>query len=442
MYYLGRVNNMASDPADAVWIQLAPFGTWTPYGQDLSISREKANRMVNHFKQNIRGHEIELDYDHKMDRAKGNKASGWIRDMEVRDDGLYGLVAWTPLAKQEIAAGEWKYFSLEWSDQWEHPTTQVSYNDVVFGGGLTNRPQHKGRLPINASELVLESNMGDEPTDTPVDTPQAQKQDQANPDNELDPGVAQPRQPTHKEPNTVPDNPSPEHPADDDPGADAGFMEKLKAWIGKNVPDAVDDTDKTQEGDVVKLDALRNKLGLPDDADEDAINAAIDGMKAEIEPLRKVAAEVDSRNKFAAEYPAEHSRMVALEQAERTRKAHDFAEQFTDLGDGRALSTVAREKVENAYMAAENGTISQADLADVLATVTDKEHIVEYGEQGSNQAAELREPSVDAFADKVKEYQASDNLDYRSAVHMAAEKHPELAEAYHKHFSTVNGGDE
>src|SRR3954464_10008105 len=109
---------MASDITEPVWIQAAPYGSYSTATTDYTVTREKAARMVENFKNNIRGHDIALDYDHRIDVNKGNKASGWVRDMELRDDGLYWYVAWTPQASQEIRAGEWKYFSAEWIDEW------------------------------------------------------------------------------------------------------------------------------------------------------------------------------------------------------------------------------------------------------------------------------------------------------------------------------------
>ena len=53
----------------------------------------------------------------------------------------------------------------------------------------------------------------------------------------------------------------------------------------------------------MKLDELRKKLGLPEDADEAAVMSAIDGITEEVEPLRKVAHDFDKKAKFAAEYP-------------------------------------------------------------------------------------------------------------------------------------------
>ena len=62
------------------------------------------------------------------------------------EDGQYIL--------EEIINKEWKYFSLEWDDVWEHPDGIV-YEDVVMGGALTNRPVAKNIMPINFSEILV-----------------------------------------------------------------------------------------------------------------------------------------------------------------------------------------------------------------------------------------------------------------------------------------------
>jgi hypothetical protein len=162
-------------------------------------------------------------------------------------------------------------------------------------------------------------------------------------------------------------------------------------------------------------------------------------MKDEVEPLRKAASEMEAGRKFASEYPEQHARMVALEQESKIRKASEFADQFKDLGEGSALSPEARQKVADAYLAVENGSLTASEFGEALAIVTDKKNIVPMGEKGSSHAGELSEPSVQAFTEKIKEYQRDDNLSYRDAVAMASEKHPELAEAYHEHYQNVKG---
>jgi hypothetical protein len=95
-----------------------------------------------------------------MDKAKGNKASGWYKEFEVRPSSsdpsqmaLYAKVEFTDEAAQELKDGAWKYFSLEWDDSWQD-NSGVVHNDVIIGGAITNRPIAKKTLPINFSEAM------------------------------------------------------------------------------------------------------------------------------------------------------------------------------------------------------------------------------------------------------------------------------------------------
>lgn len=407
-HYLQPVPKMASDDnATMTWIQAYPFGKWTEptTGKVHDITPEKCKLMLDNFKNNVRGHEIATDYEHRRDIAKGNKASGWIRDMMLRDDGLYWLMEWTPTAREEIVAGEWKYFSPEWADEYIHPSTKETHYQVVMGGGLTNRPFHKGRLPINASELTLETDMGLKDVLTgKKDEPAGEGGDTLDPNNQpLDPDD-QRRTPAHTEPGTVGDDHVPDKPSETSEGAD-----------------------------VVNLKTLREKLGLPDDADEDAVLAAVVQMKAEVDPLRNAAHESDKKVNFASEYPEEHNRLVALEQRDRQNRASEYASQFTDLGDGKGLSKVARDKIETAYLAAENSTLTASELTETLNSVLDKDAVVDFTEHGASTHKEtdaLDDDPKMAFAMRVKSYQASENISYREATNMAVEKHPEEFAAY------------
>lgn len=61
--------------------------------------------------------EIVVDYDHQSvfgakDGVGGTaRAAGWIKELQVRDDGIWGRVEWTASAKTSIEAGEYRYLS-------------------------------------------------------------------------------------------------------------------------------------------------------------------------------------------------------------------------------------------------------------------------------------------------------------------------------------------
>jgi Mu-like prophage I protein len=149
------------DTGAAIWLEALPARTYETkqYGS-VPVTSEKLERMVQNFKSGVRGQEIATDFDHGQDKAKGNKASGWYKDFKVApsssDDGslsLWAQVEFTEEAEKELKDGAWKYFSLEWDDEWTDNSGAI-HSDVVIGGALTNRPIAKRIMPINFSEAM------------------------------------------------------------------------------------------------------------------------------------------------------------------------------------------------------------------------------------------------------------------------------------------------
>lgn len=137
------------------WLKMMGIGEYQhpSYGK-IQFTPERLARFLSNIKNRVRGIDPDIDYEHKADPAKGNKAAGWVKDAELRADGLYGLVEFTPSAVTEIKDGEWRYFSPEFQDEWTD-AQGVTHQDVLMGGGLTNRPFLKDLLPVNLSELTF-----------------------------------------------------------------------------------------------------------------------------------------------------------------------------------------------------------------------------------------------------------------------------------------------
>jgi phage I-like protein len=134
------------------WIQAMTLGKYShPIYGEIDITTQTLNDMLSNFKNNVRQTELDIDYDHK-DFGDG-KAAGWVKDMEIRGDGLWVLVEWTDVAAQALQRKEYKYFSPEFQDEWTHPKTGQTYKNVLFGGGITNRPFLRDIQPINMSEV-------------------------------------------------------------------------------------------------------------------------------------------------------------------------------------------------------------------------------------------------------------------------------------------------
>jgi len=149
------------DEEGPIWLEALPARTYkTPVYGEVPITIEKLDRMIRNFNENVRGQEIAIDYEHGFDSAKGKKAAGWYKEFAIRpssDDpetpALFTRVEFTEEAKKEVKDKQWKYFSLDWLDEWED-NNGAKHQDVVVGGGLTNRPIAKKTMPINFSESM------------------------------------------------------------------------------------------------------------------------------------------------------------------------------------------------------------------------------------------------------------------------------------------------
>lgn len=81
---------------------------------------------------------IPVDYDHAIDLASPKglpaPAAGWISSMEVREDGIWGLIEWTPNAAKAIEGREYRFLS---------PVLYHTPEKLVLGiarASLTNSP--------------------------------------------------------------------------------------------------------------------------------------------------------------------------------------------------------------------------------------------------------------------------------------------------------------
>ncbi len=81
---------------------------------------------------------IPVDYDHQIDMATKNgqpaPAAGWIKQLQVRADGLWGLIEWTSKASAHLAAKEYRYLSPVFNHT---PSGEVTR---VLRAALTNNP--------------------------------------------------------------------------------------------------------------------------------------------------------------------------------------------------------------------------------------------------------------------------------------------------------------
>jgi len=111
-----------------------------------------------------------IDYDHQ---EYSGKAAGWVKSAKVQTDaaagnGLQLFVEWTDEAVKQIKAKEYRYFSPTFREVWEDQDGK-KHNNVLFGGGITNRPYLKNLVPVNLSDLSFKNPANPSPTEDDMD---------------------------------------------------------------------------------------------------------------------------------------------------------------------------------------------------------------------------------------------------------------------------------
>jgi hypothetical protein len=127
------------------------------YGK-FSITPDTLRRMKKNFDEKVRRVDVSFDWFHENQKT----AAAWPTRLELResDTELWAVdIKWTPRASQALLDREVRYFSPEFVQEWVDPETNAAYQDVLFGGGLTNRPFVKDMAAIVAlSEVAAAEN--------------------------------------------------------------------------------------------------------------------------------------------------------------------------------------------------------------------------------------------------------------------------------------------
>ncbi len=119
-------------------VRLVPLAKFFYYGRWIQITQMHLQSMKAAFDR--RENDLVIDYEHQSQTGEQAPAAGWVKALEVRDDGLWGQVQWTQKAEEYIKAKEYRYLS---------PVIYFDYPDAVTGEtlpafldsvALTNRP--------------------------------------------------------------------------------------------------------------------------------------------------------------------------------------------------------------------------------------------------------------------------------------------------------------
>lgn len=99
----------------------------------------------NHIQKDFKGRQLQIpvDYEHQTLQDVQAPAAGWIKELVLKRDGIYGIVDWTERAIEYLKNREYRYCS---------PVIQVRKSDrkavLLHSVALTNKPAIDAMLPI------------------------------------------------------------------------------------------------------------------------------------------------------------------------------------------------------------------------------------------------------------------------------------------------------
>ncbi|MDP2373161.1 phage protease [Reyranella sp.] len=131
------------DGSPPEWVKLLPIGRIETNDSRpgwMIADRAEAERIVAASQARAGNRELPFDYDHQTVfsavRGVGGtaKASGWMKQLEVRDDGIWARAEWTPAAAAALTDREYRYISPTFLDT---PDGRVV---SIWGAALTITP--------------------------------------------------------------------------------------------------------------------------------------------------------------------------------------------------------------------------------------------------------------------------------------------------------------
>ena len=143
-----QLSEVFSDENKQGWYQAFPFGNYRHQTLgEIRMDARIAQQMADNVNAGVVGSQLPINFGHN----KEGPAAGWIEKAEVRDDGLYLHIDWTPVGVEKIVGKEYRYLSPEYFDKWKSPKTGNMHANVMMGAGLTNNPFLLDIAPIEMS---------------------------------------------------------------------------------------------------------------------------------------------------------------------------------------------------------------------------------------------------------------------------------------------------
>lgn len=132
------------------YIRVLPCGNISSEKGDFVVDAESFKLIKEHMQH--RNIDIVIDYEHQTLQNVQAPAGGWIKELVLKNDGIYAKVEWTERAKSYLKGREYRYLS---------PVVMVRRQDKraiqLHSAALTNTPAINGMVPIvNSVKPALE----------------------------------------------------------------------------------------------------------------------------------------------------------------------------------------------------------------------------------------------------------------------------------------------
>lgn len=159
-HYISTYNLSEPDEELPNRIEIMRTGKWKhPLYGLFEITNNTIDNIITNFNNKVRGVDISFDLEHGTTDHK-SEAVCWVKSLIQQGSSLLAEVDWTEFGKNKIKDKSFKYFSPEFKFVYEDSETGKKYNNVLLGGGLTNRPFIKNMSPIMLSETLQQDIQG------------------------------------------------------------------------------------------------------------------------------------------------------------------------------------------------------------------------------------------------------------------------------------------
>lgn len=135
-------------------MDLAYVGEWKGHmAGEFSFTTEIFANIIARFEE--QKNPIPITYEHP-DKWMGTpiKAAGWIYDLKVQEDHLWGLAEFSPDAAQMVRNGEYKFCSVVVDFESTDRKSGELVGPELYEVGLTNTPFLDGQRPITLSKYA------------------------------------------------------------------------------------------------------------------------------------------------------------------------------------------------------------------------------------------------------------------------------------------------